>query len=219
MKTLFTGIIVLAALSGNSQSKFEKAIATTVCECIDKFKNMDEERFTECFGESMSKNEDLLMEEFKKLGLEETEEAGYKFGQEVFKKMSVSLVYSCKNYAKFMDDVRMTAFRDIDKDSIKTLLQSQAKAETSPKDQAFLTQRGINYFLVGEFGSALNDFNAVLREDDKAYQAKFMKAWALEKQQQYDEAIKIYTELAGIMKKDEFKIFAAICEQKKKGIL
>lgn len=219
MKIILTAIFVLSLAITEAQSKLDKAVSEKICICVNQLKDWDEEKFSQCFEKSIMDHEDLLLEEMNRLGLDSTEETGYKLGVEVYQRLSISLVYTCRSYGKLMDDLRFSPFKNINKDSVKAVIASVEKTTPADKDQDFFTQRGLNYFLCDQHALALADFNSAIQLNKENFQGIFLKAWTLEKLKKYDEAILLYNEVAARTGKSEFKIFAAIAEQKKKGLL
>lgn len=219
MKIILTTIFVLSLAVSKGQNKLDKAVSEKICICVNQLKDWDEEKFGQCFEKSITDHEDLLLEEMSRLGLDSTEESGYKFGQEVYQRLSVNLVYTCKSYGRLMDDLRFSPFKNLNKDSIKAVIASAEKTAPDARDLDFFTQRGLNYFLSDQHTLALADFNSAIQLDKEAFQSIFLKAWTLEKLKKYDEAISLYNQVATSTGKSEFKIFAAISDQKKKGLL
>jgi tetratricopeptide (TPR) repeat protein len=142
-----------------------------------------------------------------------TEETGYKFGKETFKKNSVSLVYTCDAYYHLMDTIRYTALRNLNKEEIRKSIADMDSITV--KNEDFYTKRGLFYFQLMEVANALNDFDEVLRLNENSFQIIYFKAWGLEIQKKYDEAIQLYNKVATITQKNEIAIMAAVANRKK----
>jgi tetratricopeptide (TPR) repeat protein len=200
------------------QDSLEKKVSSDVCNCIDHSNTLTEKEFLNCFQAGITKNSDLFIKECIALYNDTTYETGYKFGQELFGRISVSMIYSCKSYYHLMDTLRYTELRGLNKDSIKNVILDMNKSDPQAWNSAFFTERGVMYFQISELENALSDFNNAIRLDQNAIQSMYFKAWVLEIKGNYDEAFLLYSALAISIKKTEFNIFAAIAKQKKSGL-
>lgn len=166
----------------------------------------------------MEKNSDLIIRECKALYNDTSYQAGYKFGQDLYGRISVSMIYSCDPYYRLMDTLRYSALHGLNMDSVKNIILTLNKTDPKTWDKDFFTQRGVMYFQVSDFDNALKDFDNAIKLDQYALQSIYFKAWTFEVKKNYDEAILLYTNLARLTKKNDFNIFAAIAQQKKNGL-
>lgn len=200
------------------QDSLDKRVSLDICTCINQAKNLTEEEFLNCFQTAMQKNRELIIKECKSLYNDTSDQTGYKVGQELYGRISVSMIFSCKSYFNLMDTLRYSALQGLNKDSIKKVILKMGKSDPKTWDKDFFTQRGVMYFQVPDLDNALNDFNSAIKLDQYALQSIYFKAWTLELKKNYDEAFSLYSNLALLTKKNDFNIFAAIVKQKKKGL-
>ena len=219
MKTLLL-IISVAVVTSTSfgQDTLDKIVSSDICNCISQTKNFTEENFLICFEKAMEENSDLILKECKALYNDTSYQTGYKFGQEVYGRISVSMIYRCKPYYNFMDTLRYSALQGLNKDSVSASIIDMNKKDTKSWDKDFFTQRGVMYFQMSDLENALQDFNNAIKLDQYALQSIYFKAWTLELKKNYDEAFLLYSTLATLTKKNDFNIFAAIVKQKKNGL-
>ena len=218
MKTLLFIITLLFSTPSFGQDSLDKKFSIDVCNCINQTKNFTEADFLSCFQTAMEKNNELILKECKTLYNDTSYQTGYKFGQELYGRVSVSMVYSCKTYYNLMDTLRYSALQGLDKDSIKNEIQNMSKSDPKTWNKDFFTQRGVMYFQISDLDNALKDFDNAIKLDQYALQSIYFKAWTLELKKNYDEAFLLYSNLALLTKKNDFNIFAAIIKQKKNGL-
>jgi tetratricopeptide (TPR) repeat protein len=215
MKTILIIFSVVFTLTSYGQETLEKKLSSFTCNCINNTKNLKEEDFVNCFQNAMDSNIDLILKESNLLYNDTTYETGYKFGQEIFERISVSMIYSCKPYYNLVDSLRYVAIQGINKDSVIATIISMNKSDTKYWDEDFYTQRGVMYFQISDLDNALKDFDKAINLDQNALQSIYFKAWSLELKKNFDEAFLLYSNLATLTKKNYFNIFAAIAKQKK----
>ena len=218
MRTLQLIISVLITSISFGQSTLDKNVSSDICNCISQSKNLIEEDFLNCFQKAMEKNSDLILKECKALYNDTSYQTGYKFGQELYGRISVSMIYSCKPYYNLMDTLRYSALKGLDKDSVNAAISNMSKSDTKTWNADFFTQRGVMYFQIADLDNALNDFDNAIKLDQYALQSIYFKAWTLEIKKDYDEAYLLYSKLATLTKKNDFNIFAAIARQKQNGL-
>ena len=218
MRTLLLLISVVITSISIGQDTLDQKFSIDVCNCISQTKNLTEENVFSCFQKAIEMNYDLVLKECMLLYNDTSEQAGFKFGQELYGRISVSMIYSCKTYYTLMDTLRYSAFRNFDKDSIKNSITEVTKTDPEKWDSDFFTQRGVMFFQVNDLDNALKDFENAIKLDQYAFQSIYFKAWSLELKKNYDEAFLLYSSLATLTKKNDFNIFAAIVNQKKNGL-
>jgi tetratricopeptide (TPR) repeat protein len=190
-----------------------------MCNCFEGQKTFSQEKFVECFQKAVAKHEDLFMKEVQKSGIEMTEEAGYKFGKDLFKKVSADLIEECVPYAKFINDSRYASLASFNKDSARNKIAAIAKIAANERSEDDHASMGICNFILGNYAEAILHLDQVLLKDPGAMKANIFKAWALEQTKQYDEALVIYTRLSKETGNVAFDSFAALTRMKKKGKL
>jgi tetratricopeptide (TPR) repeat protein len=218
MRTLQLIISILTTSISFGQSILDKNVSIEVCNCISQSKNLNEEDLFNCFQKAMEKNSDLILIECKTLYNDTSFQTGYKFGQELYGRISVSMIYSCKSYYNLMDTLRYSALQGLDKDSINAVISKMNKNDTNAWNADSFTQRGVMYFQIADLDNALKDFDNAIKLDPDALQSIYFKAWTLEIKKNYDEAFLLYSNLATLTKRNDFNILAAIAKQKKIGL-
>src|SRR5688572_7647232 len=218
MRTLQVLVLVVISSISFGQNTLDEKISADVCGCISQTKILAEENILYCFQKALEKNADLILKECKTLYNDTSYQTGYKFGQELYGRISVSMIYSCKPYYNLMDTLRYSALRGQDIDSIRTSISNMSKSDSTTWNRDFFTQRGVMYFQIADLDNALRDFDNAIKRDQYALQSIYFKAWALEIRKKYDEAFLLYTNLATLTKRNDFNIFAAIVKQKKNGL-
>ena len=218
MKTLLLLIsLCIGCLSSFGQTALDTKISSDACICMTSTKNLNEENFLTCFQDAMKKNSELIIKECMALYNDTSDQIGYKFGLELYKRLSVSMIYSCEPYYTLMDTLRYTAFAGLDKDSLRHSIINMNNSDKKNWNTDFYTQRGVLYFQIADFKNALKDFDNAIALDKYSLQSIYFKAWVLEIDKNYDEAFLLYSNLALLTKKNDFNIFAAIAKKKKKG--
>jgi tetratricopeptide (TPR) repeat protein len=217
MKTILFIASVLITTSTLGQDILDKYVSTAFCNCLSQTKKPTEENLSNCFQEAMKKHSDLLLKECMTKYKDTSYETGYKFGQELYARVSVSLIFTCKPYYKLIDTIRYSYLQGLNKDSVRTVILAMNKTDQKNWGKDFFTQRGVLYFQTNDLDSALKDFDSAIKLDQLALQSIYFKAWTLEINKNYDEAILLYSNLATMTKKNDFNIFAAIAKRKKNG--
>jgi tetratricopeptide (TPR) repeat protein len=218
MKTLILLIsLCIGCLDSFGQTPLDTKISSDACNCMTSTKNLNEENFLTCLQDAMKKNGELILKECMALYKDTSEQAGYKLGLELYERISVSMIYSCKTYYTLMDTLRYSALVGLDKDSIRHSIINMSNSDKKNWNTDFYTQRGVLYFQIADFNNALKDFDNAIALDKYSLQSIYFKAWVLEINKKYDEAFLLYSDLALLTKKNDFNIFAAIAKQKKKG--
>lgn len=211
---LFIALIFISSFT-YGQDTLDKIISDDLCTCINNTKNITQKDFLDCLQTVMQKNSKLIIKECYALYKDTSDEVGYKFGHDLYERISVSMIYSCNSYLTLMDSSRYSELKGINKDSVRNSILEISKQDKTKWGKDFFTQRGVMFFKVSDLNNALKDFNAALKQDQNALQCIYLKAWTLELLKNYDEAFSLYSNLAVITKKNEFNIFAAIAKQKK----
>jgi tetratricopeptide (TPR) repeat protein len=190
------------------------------CNCISKlFENGTEDRssFNTCFFKSLGKDTLLVNNECRRLYGDTTAGASYKFGKEFFQRNSVRLVYTCDTYFKMMDTIRYAEINSLKKDTLRAMIATMDVMDSTRWDNNFFATRGMFHFALADYAKAEKDLDASLALDSNTVQGIYFKAWLLEIKGDYDGAKKLYSDLASLTKTNEFNIFAAIADRKKKS--
>jgi len=166
----------------------------------------------------MVNNNGLMLQEAKEIYNDTSYQTGYKIGQELYGRISISMIYSCKAYFNMMDTFRNSALRILNKDSISAAISHLNKSAPKIFSDDYFTQRGMMYFQIGNLDDALKDFDRALQLNQYASQSIYFKAWTLEIMKNYEEAYLLYSRVAKLTGKSQFKIFAALADKKKNGL-
>ncbi len=191
------------------------------CDCITKIldtEKKDDNAFNTCFIKSIGKDTVLIKRECQKIYGDTTAETSYKFGNDFFKRNSVNLIYTCDTYFKLLDSTRYEQINSLNKDSIQSSITSLNMTNPDTWDKDFLVKRGLFYFALADYVNAQKDFDSSLTLDPNTLQSIYFKAWIFEIKKDYDNAIKLYSDLAILTKVNDFNIFAAIAKRKKNSL-
>jgi tetratricopeptide (TPR) repeat protein len=209
---------LLLTFSTLGQSLLESKFNNSACNCISKLKSATKENYTGCFAQAINSNHKLIYAQSWKLYKDTSYQSLFKVGKELYDKESIKMIYSCRSYFLLMDTLRFSDKLNENKHSIKKEIAKLNKLDNTKWTKEFFSRRGILYFQLAILDSALIDFNKALELDKGLLEIQYFKAWTLELQKKYDEAIEIYRRLFSILKRDEFKIFEAIAIRKKNGL-
>ncbi len=222
MRKLILSIVSLISVTANSQNKFEEMVSTKSCNCLSGIDAITIDDFTECMTASIIEDKDLLEEELVKNKIELSKEGGYAFGKMISTKLAVSMIFTCDKYYQLMESGRETMRLSHNKDSLQAVLLELNKKPEDQQNSAFYRERGVVYFLLTNFHSAISDFDKVLMEEPvtikmtpNSLQSMVFKAWSLEQQGNYDESIAVYDKLIPLINKPEFLMLRAITQRKK----
>lgn len=218
MRVLLFITTILISSVAFGQDTIEVKISSDVCSCMTRIKDLSKDNFADCFQEGIEKNSPLLLKQYETLDKDTSEEAASISGRELYNRLSVNMIFSCPVYYKIIDSLRYTSLSNISKDSVKNQIVSMGKDDSETRDRDFFTRRGVMNFQIANLDSAIADFENAIKLDPYAFQSMFFKAWVLELKKNYDEAISLYTQLATLTQKNDFKIFVAIAQKKKKGL-
>jgi tetratricopeptide (TPR) repeat protein len=203
------------------QTSVDQIMAKATCDCITIMLNpndKDNEAFNKCFCNSIGKDTALLKKECKLIYGDTTSESLYKFGNDFFKRNSVNLVYTCDAYYKIIDSTRDSQINSLNKDSLRSSLESLNQTDPKTWDKDFLVKRGLFYFALADYDNSIKDLDASLNIDPNTIQSLFFKAWIFEIQKNFEGAIKLYSDLGEITKTNDFNIFAAMAKRKKNSL-
>lgn len=219
MKTFLLLIALFSVwLSSFGQDTLDKKISSDACNCMTTARTLNEEDFLVCLQKAMEKNSELMFKECIALYNDTSDQIAYKFGQEIYKRISVSMIYSCKSYYNLIDTLRYSSFAGFDKDSIRSAIVNMSNSDLKNRNAEYYTKRGVLYFQIADFGNALMDFDNAIKLDTSSFQSIYFKAWIHEINKNYNEAYSLYSSLAVLTKKHDFNIFAALVKRKKSGL-
>lgn len=216
MKTFFLLFSTIITSYTFSQNKLNTILSNEVCNCLTQNKSLTPESLITCFTNINQKNSDLINIEGSKIFKDTSLEMGYKYGQQIYSQISISMIYDCPTYFKFIDSSRYLIFQDVNKDSIKKEISFMNDMDSIKQEADFYIERGMLYFKLFKIESALADFDKALIINENAFQSMYFMAWIFEINKNYDDAYLLYNNLANLTNNQEFKILAALVQQKKK---
>lgn len=214
-KCFFLLFCIAASFTGNAQSEFDKKIAATVCTCIENSKNEFDSAFAFCMAQAMEVHEDLVLQEMQAQKIDSTEEAGYKWGQQIFNRISVSLIYDCDVYFRLMDSIMQSALTIKNKDEVIEEMKLFHAVGPNKRDFEYFIQRGAAQLQLNQYDAALQDFDSSLAKTDPNLGALFFKAITLERLYRFDEAIELFATLVALTGTREMKILYALAKRRK----
>ena len=220
MRVLILLICSLLLKSVKGQATIDNIVSKATCACIDNFLNpeTDTTSFYKCFIANIGKDTELIKRESVKIYGDSTNKSFHKLASDVFDRNSETLIFSCDAFFKLIDSTRYSQISGLNKGDLSSTLESLNKIGIEKQDIAFHIKRGMTNFGLQDYDNAIADFDFALSINSNMNEIIFFKAWALENQKKYDEAIKLYTNLASETKNHEYRIFAAVAKRKKNSL-
>ncbi|HEY6162707.1 MAG TPA: tetratricopeptide repeat protein [Bacteroidia bacterium] len=217
MKKYFLFLNFLSPLFLCAQDSLDAKFARSACNCFGTGKDWyTSGDFRACFEKVMQENSAGIIAACKKMYGDTSKASALKYGDELWGRLSITMISSCDIYYHSIDSLRYVDLEKLDKDSIKKVIMYVSTSNKMTGDAPYFLHRGAMYFETGNYKKALLDLDNCLKKDSTNGQAIFYKAWSLELLKRYDEAKKLYDSLAKNSGKSEFLIFSAIVERKKK---
>jgi tetratricopeptide (TPR) repeat protein len=208
-------IACFVSMPGWAQDSLIRSLEVEVCQALAKEKKISNEVYRNIFEQSLRQQHTVFAEEcLKKFG-DSTNDSQEKFANQIFDSISVQLVYSCRPYYRFIDEVRYDGILGQNKDSVVRQINIMNASSPELWTASTFTKRGILFLQVARLDFALLDFEEALRMDPVAIQAMYGKAWVLELKKRYEEAFDLYQRLYILTGNNMYQIFAAVVERKK----
>jgi tetratricopeptide (TPR) repeat protein len=214
MKALLLALTLFIVSSGFAQSTLDSIFSNDVCNCLHQNKISSAIDFQNCYLRATNQNYKQIDREIK-LYKDTLRASLHSFANQMYDRISVSMIYTCPAYYKLIDTWRYTEMYGVNKDSIKNEIWKMNNNSVYGHDEIFFTNRGMMYFKISDLDNALKDFDKALKLNSSSLQSLIFKAWTMELKQNYDEAYSVYTNLATLTSKNEFNILAAIAKLKK----
>lgn len=208
-------IFITVSLSLQAQDTLFDKLEKDICLQLSKEKKITTENYRQLFEQSIRQNRNSFLEECLRKYNDSSQAQQEKYQEYLFDSLSVQLVYFCRPYYRFIDEVRYEGILGLNKDSIANLINNMNSIYSDSWTQANYTKRGILFLQVARLDFALQDFEEALRIDPLAIQAMYGKAWVLELKKRYDEAYDLYKKLSLLTKNNMYEIFAAVVERKR----
>ena len=212
-----------ASGQNNSLSNLVNLMSKDCCKCFassgsNNFDSLNTGIMSNCFLKIMKGNKKLIIETAKNVYGDTSDISGKKLAEKTFKLVSSKLVYNCDIYYNALLEDRKAYYKkyyELDKDSIKTMLETKNKISNNLRDAKYYHLRGCDYFNLQDFYKAVHDFDSAEILDKKFFDLNiFYKAQIAEILEQYDEAIKDYE----IFSKDQnwylFHVYADMIRRK-----
>lgn len=200
-----------------AQDSLFNQLKTEICLKLSKEPKITSASYRQLFEQSISQHRDSFLEECLRKFSDSSQAQQEKYTEYLFDSLSVQLVYSCRPYFLFIDEVRYDGILGLNKDSIAKLINNMNSTFSDSWTQSNYTKRGILFLQVAKLDFALQDFEEALLIDPLSIQAMYGKAWVLELKKRYDEAYDLYLKLSMLTRNNMYKIFAAAVERKKRN--
>jgi tetratricopeptide (TPR) repeat protein len=221
MRTFTIIVLFLIPAPLFAQSAVDEIYSKHVCNCLDNFKStreLTEVDFTDCFEKTMQADSALVLQEIKKIYGDTSYESGYKFGNDLVERTTISLVKDCKTYFVLIDSLRYEDYKNLDEDSIQLQLIGLNETEVSKRGDEFYAEKALLFFELHMYDSSRDNIEKALSLNANSFQALYMKAWINEIEGNYDEAISLYEKVAELTKMKSFYIFSEVAKRKKSGM-
>lgn len=206
------------SLTGQTQKNIDSLISKSICECLNEYKGLTAENFSECFEYALLKDSAFYQSEIITESNESDYDAGLRFGQELGERIAVSLIFSCPVFFQLMDTTRYEAIKLLDKDSLNKQVESLLKKGSTEETEMLQWTRGLLHFKLSEYDNAIKYFDLLLANNPSNYTVLLFKGLGYEAKTQYDEAIACYNKLVILSRQPEYKVYTAIAQQKKKNL-
>ncbi len=218
-KYFFIILLIHFSITGKTQKNIDSLISISICDCLNEYKGLTAENFTDCFEYALLKDSALYQSEIITAANESDYDAGLRFGRELGERISVSLIFSCPVFFQLMDTTRYEAIKQLNKDSLNMEVQSLLKNGSTEETEILQWTRGLLHFKLSEYDNAIKYFDLLLANNPSNYTVLLFKGLGYEGKEQHNEAIECYNKLVTLSGKPEFKVYAAIAQQKKKNSL
>lgn len=220
MRSLIFIVLFFITHLSFGQSEFEKKYSSEVCSCMDstQYTAYNTDNFLICFQTVFENNSAQVVHEYERIYGDTLFSEGRHFGNDLYKKIRISMISECKSYAIFVDSLRYNKARNLNQDSLKLELKKLDTIAYSKQDVSYYNRKSILFFQLRLYDSTLNNSNKALKQDSNNVQAMYFKGWVNEIQGNYDEAIILFDKVALITKDDDFLIFSALAKRKKNGM-
>ncbi len=208
-------LFVLGTLGSRAQDSLFRSLETGVCLGLAKEKTVTNTGYRQIFEQSLEQQHAAFLEQCMKKFGDSSKESQEKFTDLLFDSLSVQLVYSCRPYYRFIDEIRYEGILGQNKDSVIRQINMMNASSPELWTASTYTKRGILFLQVARLDFALLDFEEALRIDPVATQAMYGKAWVLELKKRYQEAFDLYQKLFILTGNNMYQVFAAVVERKK----
>lgn len=213
MRVFLSSLLLFISYFGSAQSALDKKFSEDVCHCLTQHTISSSSDFQNCYLTAINQNYALVTKE-SKLFTDTSGKYRHTFANQMYDRISVAMIATCKPYYNLIDTWRYTEMLGVNKDSIRSEISKMNNNSVYGRDEIFYTNRGMMYFKISDLENALNDFNKAIQLNSNALQSLIFKAWVLELNKDYDQAYTLYTSLALLTGKNEFNVLAAMVRQK-----
>ena len=201
-----------------SQHEIDKKIASDACKCIDSKLTLDYSVIGDCLGSAMMQNQSEFRSQYLPKTSENDSTGGYKAGQELARNLAIDLVDLCDKYFKFFDTVRYSIPENVNIDTVR--LQLKNSDTLSPNTIALddCSKFGVGYFFLKDYDKSLKFLDYAAKHDTTGFRAQYFYALVLEKKGRFNDAIKLYTDMAEKSGEYIFQVFEKIANRKKNSL-
>lgn len=208
----------------HSLSNLVNLMTRDVCSCFatsgsQNFDSLNTYIMSNCLFKFMIANKALILETAKNVYGDTSDIAGKKLAMETFNLVSSKLVYDCDIFYNALIEDRKAYYKkyyELDKDSIKEVLEMKNKVSKSFRDAKYYHLRGCDYFNLQEFSKATNDFDSAEVLDENFFDINiYYKAQIAEILGKYDEAIIEYEIFAKDKNWHLFHLYADMLRRRK----
>ena len=213
MKPFFLALTLFIVSASAAQSALDSVFSNDICICLHQNMISSSADYQNCYLRATNQNYKQIDKEIK-LHKDTLRASSHNFANQMYDRISVSMVYTCPAYYKLIDTWRYAEMYGVNKDSIKNEISKMNNNSVYGHDEVFFTSRGMMYFKISDLDNALKDFDKALLLNSGSLQSLIFKAWAMELKQNYDKAYTIYSQLAALTGKNEFNVLAAIAKLK-----
>jgi tetratricopeptide (TPR) repeat protein len=220
MRPLIFIILVLNSIVSFGQSEFEKQYSSEVCSCMEskQYTAYNADNFVICIQQVFENDSAQVIKEYERIYGDTLFSDSRHFGNDLYKKIRISMVSECKPYAIFIDSLRYNELKNLNQDSLKIKLKNLDTIASVKHDINYYNQRSLLFFQLRLYDSVASNSSKVLQQDSNNVQALYFKGWVNEIKGNYDEAMILYDKVASITKEEDFLIFSALARRKKNGM-
>ena len=211
MKKAFLITLLSTSLIATAQ-EFKTEFRKDLCDCFTRSSD-NEAGIDECFELNTTKYD----ADFEKMIDPDSDippyEQGIILGQNLFFDSQEYLVSNCDAYYEFFNGVREASFQEMKEAFDQTILTNLTIKISEEPTADLLWSRGNLYFALEAYDRAMTDFDTAIAMNPSYAQANFSKAWILERQGNYKEAITLYEKAMEVTGIKEMSVFIALAKR------
>lgn len=214
------GLLFVYPSSANGQSAIATYFAQQVCQCYDSLEKKAStiENMSTCFSKELEANKVLLYHELIRVYGDTMTVHIKKLEEDLEWNTHLYMIDSSAAYFKFVDAGRFVKLKNLNKDSLRNLLNKVENIDVAKRPKRYDAYKGQLYFQLGSVDTSRTIIIKVLAEDSLNQTGLLTLAMIDESKKNYKEATMFYEKLAEITNKTVFLTYAAIARRKQREL-